>query len=555
VNRIAKNVVLFLLAGATAVFVLVFATLAARYAGAVREEGLAVAALRNRLALVLALSHALRLFPATLLFVYTACFSVCFTLFPFQTQTFSFSRVAVPSFVLLMIFLAFTALSGFIFVPGLNKSTQRMRHRAQVAQAALDHAVLLKNAGRPERALEVLAVYLREDPSGNKALELREELMSTAPSSGGGEPAPRGQAGEAVERPATSLERGKAAYWREEYHEALYYFERALELHPNNRELRELHRRAREMADRELGRLTGGEREQALLIRHKEQALAHLERGEHYQAYEILQELHRSFPGLRDLELYLEQVESELRRVDFTAEELQRHAWLPGYPDVLFLDRAGALNTVGKMVSWRGEYYFYQVSRYREGRAAETWKYGKWLDGRIRLKNADGYRKVPPEQEDRFFIEPFAGPGYLVLAARSGSDDQLNLFERFAHTEALVKSGMRLPGLEEYLAGQVGVLFSLYVLAVALGGIAWSKRSIYEFPPLWKLAVFLVTVPFLCFFLQRFYTGANQMLVHLHRYVVRLLPGVGLLLLVTVVNAAAALAATLFFLSRDSGME
>lgn len=554
-NRITKNVVLFLLAGAAAAFVLVFAALAARYAGAVREEGLAVAALRNRLVLVLALSHALRLFPAMLLFVYTACFSVCFTLFPFQTQTFSFSRVAVPSFVLLMIFLAFTALAGFIFVPDLNKAAQRMRHRDQVARAALDHASRLKKEHSPERALEVLAVYLREDPSGNKALELREDILETLGSSGGGEPAPREQSGEAVERPATSLERGKAAYRREEYHEALYYFERALKLHPNNRELRELHRRAGERADRELGRITEGEREQALLIRHKEQALAHLERGEHYQAYEILQELHRSFPGLRDLELYLEQAESELRRVDFTAGELQRHAWLPGYPDVLFFDRAGMLNTVRKMVPWGGEYYFYQVSRYRAGRAAGTWKYGKWLDGRIRLKNEDGYRQVPPEQEGRFFIEPFAGPGYLVLAARSGSADQLNLFERFGQTEGLSKSGMRLPGLEEHLAGQIGVLFSLYVLAVALAGIAWSKRSIYEFPPLWKLLVFLVTVPFLCFFLQRFYTGANQMLIYLHRYVVKLLPGVGLLLLVTVVNAVAALAATLFFLSRDSGIE
>ncbi|MFW6181471.1 MAG: tetratricopeptide repeat protein, partial [Spirochaetota bacterium] len=366
-NKTAQNVALLLIAGAAIVFVLAFAGLAVHYAATVREQLPAVGALGSRLTLILALSHALRLFPALLLFVYTACFSVCFTLLPFHTQAFSFSRVAVPSFVLLMVFLAFTALSELVFVPNLNKAAQRTRYRSQAARAALDRAAQLKDEDRPEQALEVLALYLREDPSGEEALELRTDILETLGSPPGGELVPREQAVGEEERPATSLERGKAAYRREEYHEALYYFERARELHPDNRELRELYRRTREMADRELGRLTAGEREHALLIRRKEQALAHLERGEHYQAYEILQDLHRRFPQLRDLELYLEQAESELRRVDFTAGELERHAWLPGYPDVLFLDRSGALTTARKMVPWRDEYYFYRVSRYREG--------------------------------------------------------------------------------------------------------------------------------------------------------------------------------------------
>ena len=119
----------------------------------------------------------------------------------------------------------------------------------------------------------------------------------------------------------------------------------------------------------------------------------------------------------------------------------------------------------------------------------------------------------------------------------------------------LRKSGMRIPGLWEYLSREIGVMFSVYALAMVLGGIAWSKRSIYEFPPLWKLLIFLATVPLLCFFLQRFYTGANDMLIYLHRYAAGRLAGLNVLVLAAAVNVAAALAATLFFLSRESGME
>lgn len=559
-NKIGKNVVLLLVAGAAAAFVLAFIGLCVHHAGVVRDEQLAASTLRSRLVVSLALSHALRLFPALLLFVYTASFSVCFTLFSFHTGAFPFSRVAVPSFIVLMVFLVFTALSGFFFIPGLNKTSRSIRQRAQVARAALDRARELNDTApadqdSSERALEALEIYLLEDPGSAEAVKLRGDILGKLRSLQGGKPSPREPVGEQRQRPATSWERGKAAYQRGDYREALYYFERALELHPGNREMEELYRRTRDKVDRQLGEITSGEREQARLVREKEQALARLDEGAYYQAYEILLELHRRYPRLRDLELYLERAESALRRVDFTAEELQRHAWLPGYPDVLFFDAAGVLNTVKRVVPWRGNYYFYQVSRYGDGGIPETWRYGKWLDGLIRLKNDEGYRRVPEGQEHRFFIQPLTGPGYLVLVSQGESADQLNLYERIEQTDNLRKSGMRIPGLWEYLSREIGVLFSVYALAMVLGGIAWSKRSIYEFPPLWKLLIFLATVPLLCFFLQRFYTGANDMLIYLHRYAAGRLAGLNVLVLAAAVNVAAALAATLFFLSRESGME
>jgi len=94
------------------------------------------------------------------------------------------------------------------------------------------------------------------------------------------------------------------------------------------------------------------------------------------------------------------------------------------------------------------------------------------------------------------------------------------------------------------------------VLSLLLGTIGWAKRSIYEFPPVLKLIIFIVTVPLLSHLLLFLYRGANDLLIYSFRYVQRsVFRNTNVAVFTALVNGIIALAVTFFFLSKSSRID
>lgn len=560
-SKTTRDAAIFLLIGAAACFLLLFAVLAVYHSGTVVSSG----NVQGSLAVHLALARTLQLFPVIAVFVFVTGFTIFFTLAPFQRESAGYQQFAVPAYTVLLIFMLVTALSEFFFTPALYSKAERIRYRGQAAHQAITRARLLSKEGSPLQAVSVLDTYLAAYPGNTNAQREKNEILKEYKP--GQKPLDTASGSQArntsTQPPETSYQRGIEAYEQENYFEALYYFERAIDLHPDNRELKELYTRTRRKTEESLGSLSPRQREVKELINLKERALGHLEDGEHYQAWSILEDLHRRYPELRDIELYLKQVRGELNKLDFLPEEIEPLTWAPSYRGVLFFDSSGTLDAAGRVIPWQGEWYFLDVSRYRGGRLVATWPYGKWLNGRIRLKTSEEYTQVPSGHEERFFVQPLLQPGFLVAVTgssftktetgRQAETRQLNLYDHIRRGDRLAESGMRLPDQWDYLAGKLGVLFSVYVLSLFTGALAWSKRSIHEFPPPGRLAVYILTIPLLTYFAHLVYVGSNDLLIYLHGYLARgRFSTMNVLVPVLVVNGAAALAATMYFLSRES---
>jgi tetratricopeptide (TPR) repeat protein len=558
VSTITKNVLSFLILSLILSFVLLFIALFVYYNRTLDEAYLIGSPLRNGLVMRDALKGALGLLPPFILFNFITAFSIYYTLSPFQTESFAFSTVAVPSFVILLLLILLTIFSEFFFIPVLEKGCEQLRFRARMLDRAVPRAEELYAQGRFQESLEILDLYRDEDMSNENAnllyrnirKALEEESTQYSP-----EETPAAEEEAPLE---TSYEKGKAAYESGDYFVALFYLERALSLHSGNREIQELLARTREKTASLLGSLTKTQQETRWLVQNKTRALSYLDNGQYYEAYALFSEIHDRYPQLADIRLYLERVRGELQRVDFLPPEMAENAWLPSYDHVVFFDRGGYLNAVERIIPWRGDYYFYDITRYRTGGggAVEKWPYGKWLDGRIRLKKENSFKKVDEGEMDRYFIVPYVPPGYVALMGdRSLLMKQLSLYERIELTEDLILSGLDMDTVPRYIAREAGVFFSIYVLTLIFSGIAWSKRSIYEFPPFFKLIIFLVTVPILAFIAHHIYTAGNDMLLYLHRYVLRAFGNMSVLLFVLVIQAAVSFFATFYFLSQRSGVE
>ncbi len=558
-NKIVKSTLSFLIISFIVAFILVFLVLYVYSNRTETDPNLTIHSLRNGIVLRIALIRALKLLPPIIICIFITAFSIFFTLSPFQSESFAYSVVAVPSFIVLLGFILIAVLSEFLFIPKLYRDWEKALYTSRVIHSSLAYAKKLYANNEPQKALDVLDIYLEYEKNDEDVNKLYDNILDAVYLFGKKETAVS-----KVEKesgvPASFYTRGKAEYEKGNYYEALYYLERALSLHKDNREIKELYEMTRERVRGLLGSLTRNEKDAAWLIAQKEKALQHLDKGEYYEAHDIFHTLTKKYPGLYDLRLYLEETEEKLAKIDFRIDELKEYEWLPSFDHILFLDARGALTVVERIIPYNGTFYFYNIHRYRDtgGSITEaTWKYGKWMGDKIRLKNRMGFRKVDERDEDRYYIYPVVNPGYLLYFSDSPHlENQLTVYERLTLTQQLKKSGMNVESRYTYLSKKLAIFFSIYVLSLVMGGIAWSKRSIYEFPPFSKIIIFIASVPLLSYLLHYMYIEANNVLIYTHRYLTRyLFKNMNLLVYTTIINILIAAAATVFYLSQGSEVE
>ena len=558
-NKITKNALQFLILSFLIVFILTLIFFLLYESRRIDEEYLQVKSLKNALLFREALLKSLKLLPTLVIFIYVLCFSALFTLKPFQTDAFTYSSVAHPSYVLLVLFLILILASELLIIPRLSKEKAEIKYRLRVARRAASYANELFERRNYEKVLSVLDVYLQIDNTNQKMIDLYNSAIKNIEEIA----AVRALAPKATtykeKAPETYYEKGQAAYEDEDYYSALFYFERALELHRDNEELKELYRRTRAQVARSLGSITKEEEQKKRLIQQKERGIEYLKGKKYYEAYAVFSSLQKKYPQMSDLSLYLETVVKELEKIDFLPAELRESEWLPSINNLIFVDRQGYVNTVERIVPFRNNYYFYNIKRIKMSRGSPmvNWKYGKWINGGIRLKNNEGFRKVNEKDLEGYITTPFVEPGYLIYTGEKNAlQGMLNVYERFSLSENLRMSGFDIESKERYAAQKLGILFSVYVLTLFLSAFSWAKRSIYEFPPAFKLFLFIIVVPFLAHFLHILYVDMNSLIIYSHRYFSRVLfGGMNLAVYAGIINGIFAIFATLYYLSQSSRVE
>jgi len=568
-NQATKNALISIILSTLAICLCVFVFFFFFHEQRLDPQFDSIKTLKTALHLREAFVSTLRVVPVAVIFVNVFCFSVLFTLKPFQTKEFTYYNVSLPSFIMLIVFLMFVVASESVIVPRLEKQIASLRYRMRVARNAEEYARDLKDAREYGKALSIIDVYLDIDEQNedmitlyNEIIKLREEQEEIRFQETGG------PAEEQRTPPATYYERGKEEYEKGNYFGALYYLERAHALHEDNAEIRELYVRTKRQAEEGLGKLTKAQEKKKRLIESKEKALEHLNQEEHYEAYEIFAKLHSEYPELQDLELYLNEVIQELSKKDFLPRELEEASWLPSMDNVVFRDQQGYVNTVSHIVPYNNQFYFYDITRYKimKGKLNTfRWKYGKWIEWKyeneiessIRLKNDEGFKKIPENRLGAQNISTYTDPGYLLYSTnREKLASLLNIYEWFSLSDSLRKSGVDIASKWEYLSRLFGIVFSVYVLSLFLSSLAWAKRSIYEFPPVAKLVLFFVVVPVTVYFLHLLYIDMNNLIIYSHRYFTRLMfKGMNVAVYTMIFNIVFAIVSTLYFLSQRSGVE
>lgn len=564
-NQTTKNAVIAIILSILSVCFCVFVFFFFYHEQRLDPQFESIKTLKNALLFREALLSTLRAVPVAVIFVNVFCFSVLFTLKPFQTEEFTYNNVALPSYIMLIVFIMFVVASECVIVPRLEKQDASLRYRMRVARNAESYARELKTAQEYRKALSVLDVYLDIDAQNEGVIRLYNEIVELREKQEEPRPPFPDETGEKGEKTLTTyFERGKEEYDKGNYFGALYYLERAHALHEDNEEIKELYRITKRQTENSLGKLTREQEKRKQLIESKEKALEHLNERRYYNAYEIFAKLHNEYPEMQDLELYLKEVEGELSKQDFLPQELKEAAWLPSIDNIVFLDKQGYVNTVSRVVPYYNQFYFYGIKRYKimKGKLnTVSWKYGKWIEtsieSYIRLKNEEGFRKIPENKLGARFVSTYTDPGYLI---HSGNREELlnllNIYERFSLSDLLRKSGIDIDGKWVYLAQKFGIFFSMYVLTLFLASIAWAKRSIYEFPPVPKLVLFFIVVPATVYLFHLLYVDMNNLIIYSHRYFIRLMfKGLNVAVYTVLFNIVFAIVSTLYFLSQRSGVE
>lgn len=508
-----------------------------------------------------ALIHTFTYLPVFIILVYVVCFSFLFTLSPFQRGTLTYKDVAVPSYILLSLFLMLVVAAEFVIIPNLHKDLNHIQYSYEVAKKAFSYSQELYGKGQYERLLPVLEYYFEIDENNRKANDMYVHALKQISA----QPFVTEERVEEEKEPQSVefggyYERGKIEYEKGNYYAALFYLERAVSLHEDNREIRELYEVCKRKVDTLIGQLSKQEAETKSFIQDKEKALNHLREKEYYEAYSIFSALYKKYPQLRDLDLYKKSAEKELKKIDFTSQEAASIEWLPSMENIAFIDEKGFINTVERIIPYRGVFYFYNIARYRERDSKiEVFRarYGKWIENWIRLKNEEGYNEIAEAKKNLYYIHPFVEPGYLLyMNDTERLVNQLNIHERFTLSEALHKSGVDIDDRFLHLSKKLGVFFSVYVFSLFLSAVAWAKRSIYEFPPIIRLFLFLTLVPVVAYFSHLFYVDMNHVIVYTHRYATRyVLKEINVVIYTVLINAFIAFIATLYFLSQSSRVE
>jgi tetratricopeptide (TPR) repeat protein len=520
---------------------------------------------RARLTAAFALIHTLKLLPALILFLFITAFSIFYTLPPFSSETFQYHHVAIPSYFTMLGLIALIIVAEFLFIPRLYRGSEGIIYRSRVAQAALAEARRLVEDDDLHTSKEVMDIYLEIDNSA-EAARLYDDIMEGLYMETFGE----AEQPERAPEPREGLpffERGRIAFSQGDYYAALYYFERALSTTGEDKRVTEYLLRAQAEVDRLLGALSRDDLAVQRYIIKKEQAIGLIEQGNYYRAYDVLTELIRDrelqgrYPELvRDLEFYLNDVRDNLNQFDFLPDEIDAYAWLPSFDNIVFSDNQNFTNTVGRIIPWDNQFYFIDITRYRleDNRLFKSERaYGKWLGGRVRLKIGREYRKIPEGKEELYNIEPPVSPIYLIhYNNASRLLNQLTLYERMTMSAALRGSGFDIEDRFVYLARELGIFFSVYVLTLLFSGLAWTKRSIYEFPPAFKLLLYVIVTPILCYLFHHLYLDLNSIFIYSHRYITRFLfSGINVAVYTGIINLFIAAVATFYFLAQRITVE
>lgn len=528
---------------------------------------------RSGLSSRLALIHTLKLLPPLVIFLFVISFSMFFTLSPFQKESFQYHTIAVPSYFVLIAYIILIIFAEFLFVPRLFKKTEQILHQSRIAHAALAEAEKLNSTEDLERALEAVEIYLEIDSTNEDARSMQgailKKMLQRTPAR-----TQREDTTPPEEDALTSYQKGQRAESDEEYTIALYYFERALAVEGESREIREAYERVKREADNLLGTLSEDEKIIQRYIRTKEKAIRAFQGKDYYRAYEHLTELllnkdlQSDHPELyKDVELYYRDIQKELSQHDFLPKEISSYEWLPSYDNIIFIEfreknigdteRKLIINSVERIIPWENQYYFIDINRLIDTKW-KTYAYGKWVNNRIRVKNGTDYEEVSPDQKELNYIKNGLHPQYLLYFNDNNRlVRQLDVYERFSLGTALKENGFNIEGRSYYLARKLGVFFSVYVLTLIFSGIAWTRRSIYNFPPGFKLLIFIIIMPVLSYLFHRLYLDVNSIFMYTHRYIVLyiLKRGVNVALYTGIINLIIAVITTIFYLSQKSSME
>lgn len=560
-NKTKKNAVLYLIMGVLLIFFLLLIFFYIYCNRNIQDGYLTGSPLKGRVIFRDALIKSLTFLPVIIIVVYIISFSVLFTLRPFRTDTFSYANIAVPSYIVLIIFIIIIVLSEFLIIPKLYKEKAALIYRSKITNSVLLYAEELNNRQEYDKALAVLEIGLNIDGSNKKVRKLHADitenltLMSPVVIETAGE-----MKRSAEEEPLNYYERGRVEYEEGNFYSALFYLERALKLHKDNEELKELYRRCKLKAENSMVKITKEEEQKKNLIQQKALALGHLDNGEYYEAYDIFSSLNNKFPDLKDISLYLKTVKKELLKIDFLPEEIRDLEWLPSMDNIVFFDRQGYLNTIERAIPFQGNFYFLDIKRYKTHKnntEVISLKYGKWIENKIRLKNNEGFENHSERDEELLYITPFISSAYLIhLGENVSLVKMLNIYEHFSLSKDFHKSGLDIENKFIYLARKIGILFSVYFLTLFLSPLAWSGRSAYKFPPKIKLVLFIIIVPFMAYFLFLLYINMNSIIIYSHRYFSRyLFKSMNTAVFTGLINLIFSIIATFLFLSPGSKAE
>jgi len=145
-NKITKNALQFIIVSFLIAFVLVLISFLIYHGKNLQAEYLQVKSLKNSLLFRESFADTLQALPFIIIFIYILCFSVLFTLRPFQTDSFSYGSVAHPSYILLILFIILIVASEFLIIPKFLKDKVSLDYRLRVAHRAASYVIICQRA-------------------------------------------------------------------------------------------------------------------------------------------------------------------------------------------------------------------------------------------------------------------------------------------------------------------------------------------------------------------------------------------------------------------------
>ncbi len=525
-DNISKKVTKILLGGIVISFIFIFLYFYIKTGNSIKSEIYNIIPIyRKTIILNLTLIKSLEYLPVIIIFVYTISFSFLFSTRGFQEESFKFFRIATPSYIILIIFLIITIFFQLLLKPYMYRKNEIIHYNALKSYKAYIRAIKLKNKGHFNEAIDAIEIIFKLDQSNRKASMVYDEIIKEKTRAGITiQETMKNKRSLPVKPVIGYYEKGKIEYENKHYYAALYYFERALKLHKNNEELKELYKRCLQKVKTALGALTEREKERKKLIKNKERGLKYLYNKDYYKAYFTFDSILKKYPKLEDIQLYKKLAEKKLAEIDFLPEEILKYSWLPGWKNIIFIDDTGFLNTIEKVIFHNETYYFYGIKRYYPdkgyGRSGFIYfKYGKWLNNHIRLKNKRRYSEIPKGKEHIYTIQLDINPWYIINGIPGDKlQNQLNIYEVFRYSDKLNRYGYNISPKYRWLAEKLGIFFALYAVTLFISSIVWYKRSIHDFPPIVRLIMFFMAIPFTSYFSYLIAIDINKIIIYTHQY-------------------------------------